>query len=517
MKTNLVLVILAAVCGALASQRARGAESEPPNIVIVYTDDVGIGDVSCYGSSAIHTPNIDRLAADGLRFTSGYASSATCTPSRYSLLTGSYAFRNPLAEILPADAPMLIEPGSATLPELLRRAGYATAVIGKWHLGLGRGGVDWNGDIKPGPLEAGFDESYVMAATNDRVPCVYIDGRRVEGAEQDDPIQIDYRKKIGTIPTGHERPDLTRLAADPQHSGTIINGISRIGYMSGGRAAWWKDEEMADRFTDRAIRYVTEHKDKPFFLYFNLHDIHEPRWPADRHRGKSGAGGRGDAILEMDEAVGRFIDALERLDLRKNTLVIFSSDNGPVVTDGYEDGSLENIGDHDPNGPFRGGKYQVWEGGTRMPTIVSWPGTVKPGVTDAMVCQVDFLASLAELAGASVPEGAGPDSVNVLPALLGRSDKGRDELVQQGNGRMAIRKADWKYIPAGPRKLPAGPKHGGVGDPTGHSDMPAEAQLYNLADDPGESTNVIAQHPVVANDLAARLKQSLQSPTVPSK
>ncbi|USO00344.1 MAG: arylsulfatase [Phycisphaeraceae bacterium] len=490
-----------------------------PNILIIYSDDVGFGDVSCYGTGDIQTPNIDDLARTGRRFTRAYASAATCTPSRYSLLTGRYAFRNPRAHVLDGDAPLLIEPGSLTLPSHLREAGYRTAAIGKWHLGLGAGDIDWNAEVAPGPLEIGFDESYLLPATNDRVPCVYLDGHSVENLDKSDRIEISYEKRIGERPTGKERPDLLRYQADAQHSGTIINGISRIGFMAGGHAAEWVDEQLTDRFTTRAIQSITrwEHEDadRPWFLYFNSQQVHEPRLPNPRFLGRSGHGVRGDGMLELDWCVGELVATLDRLGIRNETLIVFSSDNGPVLTDGYADGSLEANGGHSPAGPFRGGKYTLWEGGTRLPFIVNWPGHVQPGVSDALISQLDLLASAATLSGRPIPSEAEAslDSRDVLPALLGQTDVARRILLTQGAGGVAIHVGDWKYIPAGSR-TPAWVihKHGGQGNPLSsppHGEVPS---LFELASDPGETRDVLADHPDIADQLRSDLEQLMADP-----
>lgn len=303
--------IIACVCLLLASTIAD-AKDRLPNIVLIYADDLGYGDVGCYGATGIPTPNIDKLAAEGLRFTDGHCAAATCTPSRYSLLTGDYAFRNPKAHILPGDAGMIIRPGQETLASLLKKAGYTTGVVGKWHLGLGNGNVDWNGDIKPGPLEIGFDYSFLIPATGDRVPCVYVENHRVVGLDPNDPIQVSYRQRIDDDPVGRERPDLLKMKFSHGHDRTIVHGISRIGYMSGGQAARWKDEDMADDITRPAVKFIEENKDKPFFLYFSTHDIHVPRYPHERFRGKSESSYRGDAVVQLDWCSGELMKAVER-------------------------------------------------------------------------------------------------------------------------------------------------------------------------------------------------------------
>jgi hypothetical protein len=285
----LLLVLTLLIGGPAAMVSAAG----PRNIVLIYADDIGYGDVGCYGAKAVKTPHTDRLAREGLRFTDGHAPSATCTPSRYALLTGEYAWRQKGTGILPGDARLIIEPGRTTLASQLRKAGYRTTVVGKWHLGLGNGNVDWNGEIKPGPLEVGFDEAFLIPATGDRVPCVYVENHRVVGLNPNDPIRVSFGQRIGNDPIGAERPELLKMKYSHGHDRTIVNGISRIGYMSGGQAARWVDEDMADVITQRAVQFIERHREQPFFLFFSTHDIHVPRVPHPRFVGKSGLGPRG--------------------------------------------------------------------------------------------------------------------------------------------------------------------------------------------------------------------------------
>lgn len=474
-----------------------------PNIVVMYADDLGFGDVGCYGAQHIRTPRIDQLAREGLRFEEGYAAAATCTPSRYSLLTGSYPWRNPRAHILPGDAPLIIPPGSPTLPQMLQQAGYTTGVVGKWHLGLGQGNLDWNKEIPAVPLDIGFDYSFIMAATNDRVPCVYVDGRRVAHLEEDDPIQVSYSpdNPFPEVPTGRDNPELLRMMYSHGHDMTIVNGVSRIGYMRGGEAALWKDEEMAEVFLERAISFVTDHKDEPFFLYYAFHQPHVPRLPGPRFAGTTGLGPRGDVIAEMDWCVGEMLDTLERLGLRENTIVIFTSDNGPVLDDGYQDQAVELTGDHKPAGPLRGGKYSMYDGGTRVPFIVSWPDRVKPGQSSAVVSQVDLHASLASLLGQPLPSEAAPDSLDVLPALLGESPIGRRELVTEGvQAKTVLRQDNWVFIP--PHPGPAVNRNTGI--ETGNAPYP---QLYDLSTDIGQTGNLAEEHPDLVERMSARLQE----------
>jgi arylsulfatase A-like enzyme len=493
MKT-LRLAGMAALASCLLS-----AAADRPNIVLIYADDLGYGDVGCYGASRVKTPNIDRLAAEGLRFTDGHCGSATCTPSRYALLTGEYAWRRKGTGILAGSAAMIIEPGRTTLPSVLKAAGYTTAVVGKWHLGLGTGDLDWNGDIKPGPLEIGFDHCFLIPATGDRVPCVYVEDHRVVGLDPADPIQVGYGQKVGNEPTGKANPELLKMHPSHGHDQTIVNGISRIGTMSGGKAARWVDEDMADVITRKAVAFMERNRARPFFLYFSTHDIHVPRVPHPRFVGATQMGPRGDVIAQFDGCTGEILGALDRLGLATNTLVILSSDNGPVVDDGYRDQAVERLGDHRPAGPLRGGKYSAFEGGTRVPLIVRWPARVKPGVSDALVSQVDFLASFATLTGRNLSAADAPDSLDTLAALLGESKTGRDHIVEHANV-LALREGQAKYIEPG-----KGPKR----NANTNTEMGADPQglLFDLATDPGEQDNRLGQDPVRARELQERLQK----------
>jgi arylsulfatase A-like enzyme len=487
------------------------APARKPNIIILYADDLGYGDLSCYGSKTIHTPNIDRLAARGTRFVNGHSPSATCTPSRYALLTGDYAWRVDGVQILAGDAPALIRPGKFTLPTMLRNAGYTTGLVGKWHLGLGSGKVDWNGDITPGPLDIGFDYGLFMPATLDRVPTVLIENRRVLNLDPADPIQVNYHDKIGDEPTGFDHPEMLKFGADGEHSNTIVNGISRIGYMTGGKKARWTDEELSDVLLGKAVDFIAGHKDKPFFLYYAVNEPHVPRAPHPRFVGKSGMGPRGDSILQLDWTVGELMRQLEKQGIANDTLVIFSSDNGPILFDGYQDKAVELAGKHRPAGPFSSGKYSIYEGGTRVPMIAWWPGHVQAGkVSTAIVDHVDLLASLAKLVGGSFPQDAAVDSFDMLAPLLGTTDRGRDYVIEDtklmvttgtkvaGSGAriFAIRAGDWKLIRASVEP------HEFHGNAIGT--LPVH-QLYNVARDPAEKVNLAEKEPARTARMAAWL------------
>ncbi len=477
-----------------SSPQNEKEKAEPkPNILFIYLDDLGYGDVSAYGAGTLQTPNMDVLANGGIRFTNGYASSATCTPSRYALLTGTYPWRNQNAKILPGTAPLIIDTAQMTIPKMLKAKGYETAVIGKWHLGLGTGVVDWNQEISPNPNHVGFDYSHILAATQDRVPTVYIENGRVVNLDPNDPISVDYDKNFEGEPTGLDNPELLTMKWHHGHNNSIVNGIPRIGFMKGGEKAKWIDVEMADHFLEKGKAYIQEKSksDQPFFLFFAMQQPHVPRTPHPRFEGESGMGPRGDAILEADWVIGELLKTLEEAGILENTLIVFSSDNGPVLNDGYFDDAVEKVGDHTPAGPLRGGKYSLFEAGTKVPFLTYWKGKIQPGVSDALVTQIDLFSSLAALVGSSEK---GPDSENLLDVFLGKSEKGREAVILEATSRTAIRAGDWAMIP--PYKGPAVQNQ--VNIELGNS---SEYQLYNLKDDPGQQTNLVNSNPEKLEEL----------------
>ncbi len=459
---------------------------QQPNIVIIVADDLGYGDLSCYGANALETPGMDRLATEGLRFTQGHCTAATSTPSRYSLLTGMYPWSNQNAKILPGNAALIIDKEQVTLPKIMKQAGYVTGTVGKWHLGLGDGAVDWNNEIYPGAREVGYDYSFIQAATNDRVPCIFIENGKGVGLDSNDPLYVSYQKNFIGEPTGKENPEMLRMHPSVGHDGSIVNGVPRIGFQTGGKNAQWKDEEMAELFLEKAKAFMRKNVDKPFFLYYGLHQPHVPRVPNERFVGKSGMGPRGDVILEADWCVMEFLKEMDRLGLTENTLVILTSDNGPVLDDGYKDDAEKLIGSHKPAGPYRGWKTTMYEGGTCIPFLLRWPAVVKPGgISNTLVCQMDLLASLSALVGESYSERT--DSQNTLLAFLGLSSKGREELVMEGMFNYAFRKGDWVLIPP--------------------YTFGRVYELYNVVKDPGQKENVAEKYPAILRKMMRRLEQ----------
>lgn len=475
----------------------------PPNIVLIFTDDLGYGDVGCYGATKVKTPNIDRLAAEGRRFTDAHSASAVCTPSRYALLTGEYPFRRDLwGPVMNASA-LVVDPAQATMASVLRQQGYATVCFGKWHLGFGsKPSPDWNADLKPGPLELGFDHFFGIPVVNSHPPFVWVEDHRVVGLDPADPLVYGGEPPTQSFPEKMMRPP-----------------------MSGAKAAHalYRDEEVGATLTERALAWLRAHRDEPFFLYFATPHIHHPFTPAKRFQGTSGCGRYGDFIHELDWMVGEVTRTLDELKLRENTLVILTSDNGGMLNVGGQEAWRAG---HRMNGDLLGFKFDAWEGGHRVPFIARWPGRIPAGsVSEQLISNVDLLATFAALAGAEVEPGQARDSVNILPALTGQPDKPlRTELVISPNSpkHLALREGRWMYIGAkgnGGWSAPNPGDHllGGAGALkfTGQvnsdvaegrfkPDVP-EAQLYDLVADLHQSRNVILDHPEVAARMRARL------------
>ncbi|WP_316749364.1 arylsulfatase [Pedobacter gandavensis] len=479
---------------------AQKRESKP-NVIFIYADDLGYGDVGAYGATKIKTANLDRLSGSGIRFTNAHSSSATCTPSRYALMTGNYPWRVKGTDILSGDAALIIPLDRITLPKLFKNAGYNTAIVGKWHLGLGEGvKKDWSNRVSPGPNETGFDYSFIFPATADRVPTVFMENQRVVALDLNDPIEVDYRNKVGNDPTGKDNPELLKMKASPDHGhdNTIVNGIGRIGFMSGGHSARWVDEEISTTFLTTAKNYMRENADRPFFLYLPLTEPHVPRMPATMFKGKSGLGYRGDAILQLDWTVGQILDEVEALGIKENTIIVFSSDNGPVLNDGYQDGAVTQRNGHLPAGVLRGTKGSVFEAGTRVPFMISGPNIAKGKVSDALIGQIDLLASFSKLLKQNVPVGEAKDSQDLWSTLIGATKTGREIYVEHSEC-LALVKGNWKYI----EPNDGVPYRKSTDTETGNSPEP---QLYNLRDDIGEKNNLAKKFPDKLKELQKLLQ-----------
>lgn len=506
MKINTILMQLAAL-GLVPLSVVGQKNSTPPNVIIIYADDIGYGDLGWLGSKTVQTPNVNRLADEGIRFTNCHATSATSTPSRFGMLTGMYPWRKKGTGIATGDAAMIISPEQYTIADMFKNAGYTTAAVGKWHLGLGNetGKQNWNGEIRPGLQDIGFDFSFIMAATADRVPCVYIENSRAVNLDLNDPIEVSYLKPFEGEPTGKKNPELLRLHPSHGHDMGIVDGISRIGFMRGGKSALWRDEDIADRITDKALEFINKNSQTPFFLYFGTNDIHVPRVPNERFVGKSGMGARGDAILSFDYCVGRVLHALDSLGIADNTLVILSSDNGPVVDDGYKDRAVELLANHQPAGGLRGGKYSNFEAGTRVPCIVRWKNGIKPGTSNALVSHIDFFASLGQLVHSKLPEGAAPDSQDQLKALLGKKVQARKYLIEQATS-LSVISDEWKYIETNKGPKNSGPTNVELGNDTNE-------QLYSMKTDIAERNNLASKN----TKQLAKLKKILVAEKLKTK
>ena len=502
-----LLASLAACNSATAETVQKNSTQDPkkPNVIVILADDLGYGDLKCYGAKNVETPHVDKLASEGIRFTNAHTVAATSTPSRYSLLTGEYAWRRPDTDIAAGDVKMIIRPEQYTMADMFKSAGYATAAIGKWHLGLGdkTGRQDWNAPLPAALGDLGFDYHYIMAATADRVPCVFIENGKVANYDPSDPIEVSYTKNFPGEPTGKDNPELLyNLHPSNGHDMSIVNGISRIGFMKGGGKALWKDENIADSIAVHAIDFIKQHKDEPFFMYFATNDVHVPRFPHDRFRGKNPMGLRGDAIAQFDWTVGQLMETLDQLGLTENTLIILSSDNGPVVDDGYKDKAEELLNGHTPSGPWRGNKYSAFEGGTAVPVIVRWPQKIKKtGDSDVLMSQIDWLASLGALVNARLPKGSAPDSYDRLGNLIGTDKTDRPWIVEQSmNHTLSVRTKDWKYIEPNddPTTFMKAEKI-----ETGNLNVP---QLYEM-EKVSEQENVAEKYPKKVFELQTILRQ----------
>ena len=484
--------------------RAAAAQGTRPNIVLICADDLGYGDLSCYGATKVQTPNVDRLAREGRRFTDAHSASAVCTPSRYALLTGEYPHRKGLYRPVMLKSGLVVDTSQQTAASIMKDAGYATACIGKWHLGFGKGKPDWNGELKPGPLELGFDYYFGVPVVNSHPPFVYVENHRVVGLVPDDPFVFGKKAKTREFP---EKMGLTRIGgADAAH-------------------ALYDDEMVGTKLTERATSWIRARGRAPFFLYLATTNIHHPFTPHPRFKGTSECGRYGDYIHELDWMVGEVMETLEEQGVADNTLVIFTSDNGGMFNIGGQD--AWDAG-HRLNGELLGFKFGAWEGGHRVPFIARWPGRIQAGSTsDQLVSNIDMIATFAALTGRSIRDGQGQDSVNILPALTGNpAEPLRDHLILAPNKstHLAVRKGKWVYIGAQGSGGFTGAKRGGhaFGGPAaityaGYTNSDIESgrikknappeQLYDLVADLKQTRNSYNEHREVVKELQALLER----------
>ncbi|MDF7823630.1 arylsulfatase [Pontiellaceae bacterium B12227] len=484
------------------------ADEQRPNIVLIFADDLGYGDLGCYGATHVQTPNIDKLAAEGRRFTDAHSASAVCTPSRYGLLTGEYPVRQNLWGPCAPTTGLLIDTEQLTIARLLKNKGYDTACIGKWHLGFGDGNIDWNEPLRPGPLDVGFDYYFGVPIVNSCSPYMYVENDRIVGLDPEDPVIYYGRKKNkNATPITPIPPE----AAQRNHN-----------FFGGATSAHklYNDYTVGTTLAERATFWIRERSKKPFFLYLATTNIHHPFTPAPRFQGTSQCGLYGDFIHELDWMVGEVMKALEEQGVADNTLVIFTSDNGGMFnTGGY---AAFNQG-HRQNGALLGFKFDAWEGGHRVPFIAKWAGRIAPGtVSVQLLSNVDMLATFAALTEQSVDEQQLKDSVNMLPALTGEPEEPLRETVVMSPYRAShftVRKGKWVYIPArgagGFGGQPGQHRGGGpacaayVGNVNSDiengkikKDAPP-AQLYNLEKDPHQMTNLYNKYPEVVQEMDA--------------
>ncbi|TAN36775.1 MAG: twin-arginine translocation signal domain-containing protein [Verrucomicrobia bacterium] len=469
---------------------AAGAtpDKKKPNVVLILADDLGYGDVGCYGATKIKTPNMDRLAREGRRFTNAYTPGSVCSPTRYGLLSGRYFWRNPrhpATGVLAPSGPLLFEEDRLTLPKLFKQAGYTTGAVGKWHLGFGewQGRIadryDWSQEeIKPGPCEAGFDYFYGLAANAGNQPRIYIENHRFMGRKPGDKVEM-----VG-------RSDIKPWSPDAEY----------------------KLDHVAGDIAHKAVEFIESSKDKPFFLYFATNIPHNDITPSAPFLGTSACGPYGDFIQELDTHIGQIRAALEKAGLLDNTLILFTSDNGGVVAENERlaaQWQAKQAG-HAICGALRGRKHSIYEGGFRVPYIVRWAGHVPAGTeSDTLLCHTDVLATCAAVLGQKLPAGAGEDSCNALAAWQGDAKTMvRDCVVlDSAHGIFAIRQGDWKLIERNPALEEETHKKGKQAKKI-KADPENQNQLFNLAADPAETKNLWEQHPDVVQRLTTLLKQA---------
>jgi arylsulfatase A len=490
------------------------ATDTPPNVVLIFVDDLGYGDLGCYGATKVQTPNIDRLAAEGRRFTDAHSVSAVCTPSRFALLTGQYPVRanggSGVWGPAPATSPLIVDTEKTTIADVFKNKGYATAAFGKWHLGFKNGKNDWQVPLSPGPQDLGFDYYFGMPVVNSAPPYVYVENDGIVGGDASDPLVHVRGNATDTTPITPIPPEAA------QRSPNQFRGAKEAHER-------FNDYEVGTTLAKKSVQWIGQRKDEPFFLYLATTNIHHPFTPAKRFQGTSQCGLYGDFIHELDWIVGEIMTCLEDKGLSDNTMVILTSDNGGMFNLG---GQAAFAAGHRQNGALLGFKFGVWEGGHRVPMIVRWPGKVKAGTTsNQLIGNVDMLATFAAVTGQQLDKAQQVDSVNMLPAFVDEPEgQIRDHLLlaPHDSTHLSIRKGKWMYIPArgsgGFKGKKPGDHHFGgppaisfvgsinsdIEDGKIEADAPP-AQLYDLESDVSQTRNVIKEHPDVAEELSSLL------------
>ncbi|WP_197136768.1 sulfatase family protein [Crateriforma conspicua] len=520
-----IVLLLPYVVGTLAVPNSDAAEA-PPNVILIFADDLGYGDLGCYGATKVQTPNIDKLAAEGRRFTDAHSVSAVCTPSRYALLTGQYPVRANNGQGVwgpaPITSPLIVDTEKTTIADVFKTSGYKTAVLGKWHLGFKSGTNDWQPPLRPGPQDLGFDYYFGMPVVNSAPPYVYVENDRIVGSDPDDPLVYVGRNAKNATPITPIPPEAA------QRSANAFTGAIEAHKQ-------FNDYELGTKFAEKSVQWIEQNKDHPFFLYLATTNIHHPFTPAERFQGTSQCGLYGDSIHELDWMVGRVLQCLDDNQLTDNTLVIFTSDNGGMFNFG---GQAAFKAGHRQNGELLGFKFGVWEGGHRVPMIIRWPGKVKAGTTsDQLIGHVDMLATFAALTGQSLTKEQQADSLNMLSAWIDQPAAPiREQLVlaPHKGTHLSLRKGKWKYIPAkgsggfGGRKPNdhtfAGPPavtfvgsvNSDIEDGKIRKDAPP-AQLYDLEFDVRETQNLYQDYPQVVKEMSEILKDYAPAKPTPSR
>lgn len=518
---QIIRLTLFAFCGLLVHYAdAQEQKNNRPNVVYILVDDLGYGDVGCYGATKVKTPNIDKLASEGKMFTDAHSASAVCTPSRYALLTGQYPVRGNNGKGVwgpaPVSSELLINPEQFTLADVFKNSGYTTAALGKWHLGFGEGENTWDKPLRPGPNDLGFDYYYGVPVVNSAPPYVYVENDRVVGEDPNDPLVYVGRGKEKEV-----TPITPIPPAASQRTANMFKGAVKAHKL-------YNDYTVGTVLAGKAVDWITEkttnEKQNPFFLYMATTHIHHPFTPGKNFQGKSDAELYGDFIQELDWMVGQVISTLEKQGVDDNTLVILTSDNGAMLNLGGRNAVKAG---HKINGDLLGFKFGVWEGGHRVPFIAKWPGKIEAGtVSDQLICNVDMLATFMVVTGQDPNSLKNTDSKNILPALLGNPEiPVRNELLLAASKptHLSLRKGKWMYIPA---KGSGGfngskPQHhawggapavvfvGGINSDIENGQIKEDApsaQLYNLEVDKYQTTNVYNQYPEVVKEMGAALE-----------